>query len=275
MKTISKTLTCLLFIIQLSPALASPVMLANGNSIATLDPLSQTGMSQWTVDGTNYLQQQWFWFRSGQVSLTSIDSLTLDLENQVDNSQLQLRYGTSSTFWIDISYELIGGSMGSGTAMINETIKITNNSTSGLNFSFFQYSDFDLSANNDSVEITNNDTATQKGGELVLTETMSTIFPNTFRMEANTAPNTRNSLNTNMNYQLNLTAAAGPGNVTWAFQWDRGLFDVGNSFEITKTKTIVAQTTNPIPEPSTFLLFGTGILLTSLARSRQWKKSSL
>jgi len=262
----SSLAACVLFGLQLSPALATTFTLTDGNSEATVDSMSQAGMSNWSVDGTDYLKQQWFWFRSNQVQLASIDNLDLVQETQANPNELQLRYGTAATVWLDVSYELIGGQNGSGTATLNENIRITNNGNQNLTFDFFQYSDFDLDPQGqDSVEITNGDTATQMGAQASMTEEVTSITP-TSRVETNLSPNTKNSLNTDLNYDLMnfFSDTAGPGDVTSAFQWE-GTIGQGGSFIITKTKTLSVPP-EPIPEPSTLLLFGTGLLMAGLAR---------
>ena len=270
-KKTSSLAACVLFGLQLSPALATTFTLTDGNSEATVDSMSQAGMSNWSVDGTDYLKQQWFWFRSDQVQLASINNLPLAQEMNPNANELQLRYGTAGTFWLDVSYELIGGPNGSGTAWLTENIEITNNGNENLIFDFFQYSDFDLDPQGqDSVEITNGDTATQNGAQASMTEEVTSITP-TSRVEANFSPNTKNSLNTDPNYDLMkfFSDMAGPGDVTSSFQWE-GAIGQGGSFIITKTKTLSVPP-EPLPEPSTILLFGTGLLMAGLARLKYRK----
>src|SRR5712692_11252737 len=59
-------------------AQAAPVTLQDLNSSATIDPSLQSGMSNWTVNGTNQLSQQWFWYRTGSTGQEfSIETLPL------------------------------------------------------------------------------------------------------------------------------------------------------------------------------------------------------
>src|SRR3989442_15907678 len=46
---------------------AQIITLSDNNSHAQIDPTSQAGMSNWFVDGQNQLQQQWFWYRIGNL----------------------------------------------------------------------------------------------------------------------------------------------------------------------------------------------------------------
>jgi len=276
---------------SLNPAWANPVELSDGNSTAILDPMSQAGMSDWNVDGVDYLKQQWFWIASPQTT----QQLSLDQVSAPDPSEtgflngstneFRIRYGTSVTFWIDVFYQLLGGAPGSGEATLNETIAITNNTQGNLDFSFFQYSDFDLNPNGDSVNITTgvdpntNEFVSMASQEALnggpsMTESVSSVNPNTFFAEANTFSLTRDKLNAPILFPplfLDFSSTSAQGDVTWAFQWLETLGPNTDPFVITKTKTITAPITqppspNPIPEPSTILLFGTGLLMAGLAR---------
>jgi hypothetical protein len=48
-----------------SVATAAPFTLTDGNASVVIDPDKQTGISNWTTDGVNQLNQQWFWYRVG------------------------------------------------------------------------------------------------------------------------------------------------------------------------------------------------------------------
>ena len=68
-------------------------------------------------------------------------------------------------------------------------------------------------------------------------------LPGADRGEANYYPVTLNSLNSGSPYTLNGTTAAGPGDVTWAFEWDLTIAP-GGSAVINKDKGL------QVPEPS-------------------------
>jgi len=75
---------------------------------------------------------------------------------------------------------------------------------------------------------------------------------------------TLSELNSASYYTLNDNASAGPGDVTWAFQWNTTI-DPGATFNITKDKGLSIQL---VPEPSTVALIalGMGALGLSLRR---------
>ena len=77
--------------------------------------------------------------------------------------------------------------------------------------------------------------------------------------EANLAPLTLNKLNDGAATTLSDTpigTVIGPGNVTWAYQWDF-LLQPGGTFQISKDKQIT-----PVPEPAaiSLLIILSGIL---------------
>ena len=81
---------------------------------------------------------------------------------------------------------------------MGEQISISNLTASPLDFHFFQYADFDLSAA-DTVIFTNANTVDQSGGGLRLSETVVTPVPS--HREAAFFPITLNKLNDALQYK--------------------------------------------------------------------------
>lgn len=248
------------------PAGATVITLADRNSTAVIDTGSSAGMYSWVVDDVEHIFQQWFWYRIGDTGEEfPVNSLTLYDENVIDTNgivdphddNLSIRYGTKDTLWLDIEYSLSGGAPGSHASDIMETITIQNNSGTTLDFHFFQYTDFNLNenANNDVVVMEDRYRVSQSGGLWVASETV--VSPEADYIEANyyNATNaTLIKLNDGFATVLNDVPTAGPGNVTWAFQWDLTVAS-GDTEIITKDKRLYL-----IPEPLTMLAVFGGLL---------------
>lgn len=247
--------------------------LSDLNSAVVIDDSTQSGMSTWTVDGTDQLFQQWFWFRTGDGAEQSIDTLPLlgavasNTNFNPGNDTLVVRYGSLETWYVDVKYSLQGGSAGSGASDIGEQITIFNADDGALGISFFQYSDFDLdnTANNDTVMMVNANTVRQWDPAFVLSETVATPSPNAYEL-ANTSFAIRDKLNDGVATNLNNTPAIGvgiTGDASWAFQWNFTV-PAGGSVQISKDKRIGSF----IPEPLTLLGFtmGAGGLIRYLRR---------
>ena len=230
--------------------------LVDDNSTATFDTDSQANAFNWVVDGVDQLFQQAFWYRIGNVAEQSLDVLPHPVEGITDTNfdgnfdTLFVRY-SGVGFRVDVRYALDGGTPGSRASDIAEQISIVNLGTSPLDFHFFQYSDFELNgtAANDSAVFTNANAVRQFEGVLSVSETVITPVPN--HREIDFYPNTVIKLNDGVATTLNDTpigVVVGPGDMTWAYQWDITLA-AGGTFQISKDKQL-----SGVPEPATFSL---------------------
>ena len=99
-----------------SPALDPSVTLVDRNSTLSLDLASDAGMYNWTVDGTNHLNKQWFWYRVGNTGGESpLNTLPLLFVHSVDadfddgNEYLTAEYGNPNAMTVDLNFTLVGG----------------------------------------------------------------------------------------------------------------------------------------------------------------------
>ena len=249
--------------------IAQVAVISDQNSSASINLGSQAGMFNWTVDGLNQLNQQWFWFGVGNDPEASIDTIGAPVFGVVGGRLLTTLY-TAANFSIQIDYLLTGGSLGSGVSDIGESIRIRNLTAAPLSFHFFQYSDFDLGGpGNDVIQLGKNlqgkfNEAAQTDGIVGLTETV--VTPGANHGESSFLNSTLVKLNDGVASVLNDNMnPVGPGNVTWAFQWDFTLAPNG-SFLISKDKYIQIQN---VPEPTSSLLF---VLFGSLVAQRFYRR---
>lgn len=259
------------------PSEATLFTLTDDNSIARFDTASQANAFSWEVDGVNQLNQQAFWYRIGNAAEQSLDTLPIAVELATDTNadvngfvdNLFVRY-TGAGFRIEVGYRLDGGSAGSRASHMTEQISITNTNGGGpaLDFHFFQYSDFNLAgtAGNDGALFTNANAVRQFDGITSMTETVVTPVPD--HREINFFPATRNKLNDGLPTTLNdappFGLPLGPGDMTWAYQWDFSIAP-GSTVQISKGKQLTG-----IPEPSSVLLAGLAACgLASMRRRRR------
>jgi len=249
---------------------AQIITLHDQNSSASVNLSSGAGnsggMTNWVVDGQNELAQQWFWYRVGSSGpehpISAIGSPLISTPNA---RTLYTTYNNGS-YGVTINYLLTGSSPGSGKSDISESISITNGTASPLQFHFYQYSDFDLGgAGGDTVQLGRNlrglfNEADQTDGSVLLTETV--VTPGANHGEAAFYNATLVKLSDANTDTLNDNAGpVGPGNVTWALQWDFTIAP-GSSVGISKDKYLQV----PIPEPSVLGLAAIGLLTWTLRR---------
>jgi hypothetical protein len=239
---------------------ASAASLTSGNSSVNIDPVTQLGMNSWLVDGQEQLYQQWFWYRIGNTAEQPINLIGAPVV-AATGTQLSSTY-TAPGFSISIVYDLLGGAWGSGQSTVNESIAIHNFSGSDLDFHFFQYSDYQLGGVNlDTVQLSSLfNEALVTSGAFSLGEVASTPAAN--RGEVAFANQTLLKLNDGAASTLdNTVGPVGPGDVTFAFEWDFTLAasGQGSSMIISKVKHLQVEV---IPEPTamTLGLLGVGLL---------------
>ncbi len=186
----------------------------------------------------------------------------------------------SANFSIDVNYQLTGG--GSQKASINETIRIANGlgSTISLPIQFFQFNHFDLNGDTTHQNVaiepdpTNNPgspsfyiSANQFNSDpgLGSQDEVLALNPNFYEADSgglNPLPGLGAHLAGNATLPPGPNTA-GPGDVTWAFEWDftsgsptsndYGVIAPGDSEIISKVRTIT------VPEPaSSIVLLGLG-----------------
>jgi hypothetical protein len=255
-------------------AYAHTIALADANSTLIVDPHSQEGASEWTVDETSHLFQQWFWFRTSAGGFeASIDTLDAEpTETELDTQGLDLLY-SGLGLDIGITYTLTGGTAGSGISYLAESIRIVNTGSTSLEVNFFQYSDFDIGGSEgDIVDLENSNQWRQFDPNVAVAETTSDATAN--RCWAAPFPTISDNLNDdtattlpgdNSNTSDPNCGPLGPTDATWAWQWSFTLAP-GGEFLISKDKLILPLA---VPEPPTAALpLGIALLLLEPARRR-------
>jgi len=255
--------TVLAYQIVAGTAEASPVYtLSSGNSSASIDlGGSSPGMKNWTVDGQNQLNLQWFWYRVGSTGpdapINNIGPLAV---TQLSSSILDTTYA-SSPFSVEVLYSLLGGAPGSGVSDMSETIKIQNLTGTNISFHFFQYADFNLGGtpNNDSGQLSKTskgfNEVDQNNGFCQVGENVDTVVSHPASRGAVVNDNSiLNSLNDGGPTTLNNSMSA-YGNVKWGLEWDFTLAP-GSTYLISKDLNISGVVSVPEPDSGSLVLFG-------------------
>ena len=253
------------------PAIAVPTgyTLTNGNTSVSIDPTNSDGMYNWTVDGTNQLQQQSWWYRVGtgaqsEINNVPLSSVTEMSTNGGSDNWLNATYtDVAQAFQLSITYMVTGGQTGSGVSDISETMKVINTSTTNsLNYHLFDYANLTLGgkALGESVSLTGNNTATVSApGEL----SQTVVSGKASEYAAGNATSLLSALEGTSNLNLSGPTSLSDVDAEWAFQWDVNLC-TGQSYLVTVDKQV-----RSVPEPtSAMALLGLGGIFFSRPRRR-------
>jgi hypothetical protein len=227
-------------------------LLTDGNSSIGLSLSSSAGMTNWLVNGINQVQQQWFWFRVGNNPEQDISTISAPTITQSIAKQLTVAYDLPGQYGVTVKYDLSGGS----NPQLSEAVTIFNHTGGSLDFHFFQYGHVTLgnSTANQSVLFTSDLTGitsvgqTGPGGQSY--QSAFTVSGN--RSEAAFFNSTLTSLTDGSATTLNNNPSIGPGNVTYAVEWDLSI-NTGASKQI--------SILSAIPEPSVFALGSLAMLV--------------
>jgi hypothetical protein len=227
-------------------------LLTDGNSSIGLSLSSSAGMTNWLVNGINQVQQQWFWFRVGNNPEQDISTISAPTITQSIAKQLTVAYDLPGQYGVTVKYDLSGGS----NPQLSEAVTIFNHTGGSLDFHFFQYGHVTLgnSTANQSVLFTSDLTGitsvgqTGPGGQSY----QSAFTVSGSRSEAAFFNSTLTSLTDGSATTLNNNPSIGPGNVTYAVEWDLSI-NTGASKQI--------SILSAIPEPSVFALGSLAMLV--------------
>jgi hypothetical protein len=255
-----------------------PDLLQNGNTSVSVNPTSSVGVNNWTVDGTNQLNQEWFWFSANGGSLAALNTVPLTATvGPVDTigagdppNYLSTTYtsGGPTPFQVVVTYNVTGGQAGSHSSDLAESVEITNtSSTNTLNYQFIEYTNFNMggATTPQNVSITGNDTATQENpNDFMVSQTV--ISPRANFSEVAAYNTILAELTGGTLPGGHLSDADGPLDGVdgeWAFEWDVTLAPE-QSFTIGIDKDI-----RQVPEPATTVaLWGLGGLFLTRPRRR-------
>ena len=239
------------------------------------------GVSDWTIDGVNQLNQQWFYYSVGSGLVNSIDTIapwsTPTITTNLGKTQITLNETyANSTIGVGTQFSIQSSPVGSGMATLAQTLTISNPSATAQVVHFYQYSDFDLGgvSGGQNVQFSSNGSGQEYqvvqtgltgptligtvtavgGGSSVQYEVQAGIYDGTqFGLgNGNSAPLLDNTLN------------AGPGNVVYAYEWDVTLAAAGNPGSSMTISEIQA-----VPEPSSVALVASGMLVLALLYRRR------
>jgi hypothetical protein len=231
------------------------IALTDSNAAALIDVGSQQGLFHLGTASGNLVNQQWFWYRIGTNGPeVSIDTISTPIITLPDARTTFVTYNNGS-FGVEVDY-LLTAQPGSGFLDISQMVIITNDTRTPIEFHLFKYSDLDAAGypGGDTVQLGTNirglfNEAAETSAVNSLIETV--VTPGANRAEVGFLGQTLTKLNNNGPDNLdNTRGPLGPGDVTYAMQWDLIIpptNSVGLSFDL-YFQGSVPPTIAPIPD---------------------------
>jgi len=230
---------------------ASPLGIQNGDAAIAVDPDSVFGLLSYSIGGEEQIFEEQYWYHTPGIPFEQpVNTLQIASESASGNG-IQVSY-RSGSFGADFDYRLTGGPSGMPYATLRETITLRNLTNVHLPIGWFMEADFDLSgfggADFASGGVAGID---QTDGSQHL-QVRSSLLPTAFQIAA--FPDLFLSLGDFSETNLDNTGSPfGPGDATFAFQWNLDLPANGSvSFVVDK---------NFVPEPSASVLLLLGFVL--------------
>jgi hypothetical protein len=275
--------SALVAVLAVASTASGSALLVDRNATLEIDPYSDAGLFNWTVDGIDAMVTEWYWVRIGDTGpeqpisdlvLSEMHLTETDLGDDPGEETLVLVYadqydpaqGIEPNWSIRLRYMLTGGAIGSNTSAAAVQIHVRNYTGESLDFHLFEYNDIELAgtADNDTVEITGApvyNVADQSDPDGV-SLTTEAVAPRPTGYQAGLGSSLLDLLNDAG--PTTLTNDAGPytGDAVWAFQWDWNIEPHG-SFILSKVKDV------HVPEPASLLLIACGGMVALVRRRRR------
>lgn len=273
-------------ILHLCSALpAGAVVLSDDNSLIQIDPATQAGMSKWDMQNLHELQQQWFWFALGNGAPASIDAISAPVVLASAPNHASISYALPGSFTLSVDYTLHGGTnvpigpgydYGIARSELIQNVTISNSSSAVLPFHLYQYAHFTLwgQFGYQNAEVDGftghyfEALHSASPWDYVDASVIGDAFPN--YAEAGLYPSTLMRLNSGnpvtLGAYIQFPPTVGPGDVTWALQWDLNLVP-GASITVGTDEYL--QNLRNIPEPTPFALLALGLLGRFILRIRR------
>ena len=242
-------------------AVADLVVMNDRNTEVQTD-LNATGeFFNFTVDGTDHLEREWFWIRvnddTKETKITALDkddALHYDGNLEPGEDRLFVRwYDPQDRFEITLDQVLTGGPTGSAVSDVTQTVRIVNQSDEPLRVNLFELANFDVlgTPEGDTVEVVSENVIMQTELNSFVRETFTTHSPTTTQVAE--ADAIFDSLLDNA--ITNLDGSVGPlsgDDLEYAVQWTTTI-PVGGAFYVTKDLFISAPD-SIVPEPASLAL---------------------
>ena len=234
-------------------ASADATTIVNNNATVDVDATTDAGVYNWAIGGAG----------APVVTTPTADSIQIVYSNS--DFDLQLRYSLADA-----------AAVGSGQSDLSGSITLLNHSGGALDFNLFHYTDIDLSAGSDLIDIVDYSfpafeivdltvNQTFGGEEHYATESgfLNGLYGVDFELAGAAALLAKVQAGTD----LDGTNLAGPGDVAYAFQYGFVLANAGSTTLAFDNQMSVTA----IPEPSTAVLAVLGLISICSVRSRRKK----